>query len=136
MLCFAQYSSSSSRDLISQILHGATIFISGARALIPSSKRTWSFPLPVAPWQIATAPSFFAISTRIFAISGRAIAVPRRYLFSYVAFAFTHGAIYSSQNSSTTCSIYNLEAPQYFALSSRPSSSFPCPTSMQTQITS
>ena len=29
--------------------------MSGARALIPSSKRIWSFPLPVAPWQIATA---------------------------------------------------------------------------------
>ena len=28
-----------------------------SRAFIPSSKRTWSLPLPVAPWHIATAPS-------------------------------------------------------------------------------
>jgi hypothetical protein len=31
--------------------HGAMIFKSGAKALIPSSKRIWSLPLPVAPWQ-------------------------------------------------------------------------------------
>ena len=31
------------------ILHGAMIFRSGARALIASSKRIWSLPLPVAP---------------------------------------------------------------------------------------
>ena len=37
---------------------GAMIFRSGARALMPSSKRTWSLPLPVAPWQMATAPLF------------------------------------------------------------------------------
>ena len=52
-----------------------------------SSKRTWSFPFPVAPWQIATAPSFLAISTRRFAITGRAMDVPNKYLFSYTASA-------------------------------------------------
>ena len=30
---------------------------------MPSSKRIWSLPFPVAPWQIALAPSFLAIST-------------------------------------------------------------------------
>ena len=53
--------------------------------MIASSKRIWSLPLPVAPWQIATAPSFLAISTNFLAIPGRAIEVPKRYLFSYTA---------------------------------------------------
>ena len=68
-----QYSISSSRDCmvqISVIRHGAMIFMSGASALMPSSKRIWSLPLPVAPWQMATAPSFLAISTRRFAMAG------------------------------------------------------------------
>ena len=56
--------------------------MSGARALIPSSKRIWSLPFPVAPWQIATASSFLAISTNFLAIPGLAIAVPSKYLFS------------------------------------------------------
>ena len=47
---------------------GAMIFRSGASALMPSSKRIWSFPLPVAPWQMAAAPSFRAISTSFFAM--------------------------------------------------------------------
>ena len=64
------------------IRHGAMIFKSGASALIPSSKRIWSFPFPVAPWQIAVAPSLRAISTSFFAIGGRAMEVPSRYLFS------------------------------------------------------
>ena len=38
---------------------------------MPSSKRIWSLPLPVAPWQIATAPSLRAISTNFLAIAGR-----------------------------------------------------------------
>ena len=59
--------------------------MSGAKALIASSKRIWSLPLPVAPWQIAVAPSFLAISTSLFAITGRAMEVPKRYLFSYTA---------------------------------------------------
>jgi len=61
--------------------------MSGAKALILSSKRIWSLPLPVAPWQIATAPSFLAISTNLFAMPGRAIEVPNKYLFSYTASA-------------------------------------------------
>jgi len=44
--------------------------------------------------------------------------------------------IKSSANSSTIFSIYNLDAPESFALSSSPSSSSPCPQSMQQHITS
>ena len=58
------------------------ILISGANALMASSKRIWSFPFPVAPWQIATASSFLAISTNFLAIPGLAIEVPSKYLFS------------------------------------------------------
>ena len=43
---------------------------------MPSSKRIWSLPLPVAPWQMAVAPSFLAISTKRFAMAGRAMEVP------------------------------------------------------------
>ena len=56
--------------------------MSGAKALIASSKRTWSLPLPVQPWQMASAPSALAISTRRLAMIGRAKEVPSRYLFS------------------------------------------------------
>ena len=103
---------------------------------MPSSKRIWSFPLPVAPWQIALAPSFFATSTKALAIPGLAIEVPSKYLFSYMAPACIQGAIYSSQNSSTISIIYNFSAPEAFALSSNPSNSLSCPQSMQQQITS
>ena len=48
---------------------------SGASAAKVSSKRTWSFPLPVAPCDTASAPCSRAISTCRFAISGRAIEV-------------------------------------------------------------
>ncbi|GFI70128.1 hypothetical protein IMSAG249_01955 [Lachnospiraceae bacterium] len=133
-----QYSISDSREssVHFSFLQAAMIFKSGARALMPSSKRIWSLPFPVAPWQIAAAPSLRAISTSFFAIRGLAMEVPRRYLFSYTAWACTQGMMYSSQNSSVTSSMYNFSAPQNFARSSRPSSSSPCPQSMQTQITS
>ena len=52
---------------------------SGASAAAVSSKRTWSLPLPVAPWAMASAFSFFAISTMRLAMSGRAMLVPRKY---------------------------------------------------------
>ena len=42
----------------------------------PSSKRTWSFPFPVAPWETASAPTCCAISIWRLAISGRAMEVP------------------------------------------------------------
>ncbi len=50
----------------------------GASAAKAISKRTWSFPLPVAPWATAEAPSCSAISTWRRAMTGRASAVPRR----------------------------------------------------------
>ena len=53
----------------------------------PSSKRTWSLPLPVAPWLTASAPTCLAISIWRLAISGRAMEVPSRYTPSYSAFA-------------------------------------------------
>ena len=67
------------------------IFMFGAKALMASSNRTWSFPLPVHPWQMASAPSAKAISTIRLAIMGRAKEVPRRYWFSYTAPAFRVG---------------------------------------------
>ena len=39
---------------------GAMIFSSGASAFTARSKRTWSLPLPVAPWATAVAPCFWA----------------------------------------------------------------------------
>ena len=52
--------------------------MSGASALRVSSKRTWSLPLPVQPWQMASAPSWMAISARPLAMQGRAWLVPSR----------------------------------------------------------
>ena len=80
MPCFFAYSISSVRAPSSHSRHGAMIVRFGASALIVSSKRTWSLPLPVAPCAMASAPSAFAISTRRLAISGRANDVPKRYL--------------------------------------------------------
>ena len=52
--------------------------ISGAMALRVSSKRTWSLPLPVQPWQMASAPSCLAMSASALAMQGRAWEVPSR----------------------------------------------------------
>ena len=85
MPCCLQYSISSSRDFkvhTSVIRQGAMIFKSGARDLMLSSKRIWSLPLPVAPWQMAAAPSLRAMSTRHLAMAGRAMEVPSRDLLS------------------------------------------------------
>ncbi len=54
---------------------GAKILILGFSALIDTSNRTRSFPLPVQPWAIASAPYFSAASTNSLAINGRARAV-------------------------------------------------------------
>ena len=53
-------------------------FTHAARAAHPSSKRTWSLPLPVAPCETASAPTAVAISICFFAMSGRAMDVPSR----------------------------------------------------------
>ena len=51
---------------------------SGASASAASWKRHWSFPLPVAPWANASAPTSRATSRHFLVISGRAIDVPSR----------------------------------------------------------
>ena len=53
--------------------------MSGANRLMVSSNRTWSLPLPVQPWAMASAPSALAISTSFLAMMGLAKAVPSRY---------------------------------------------------------
>ena len=58
--------------------HGAMTSSEGASAAKAISNRTWSFPLPVAPWATAVAPSWSAISTWRRAMTGRARAVPSR----------------------------------------------------------
>ena len=57
---------------------GAITCSPGAGAAAVSSKRTWSFPFPVAPCAIASADSARAISTMCLAMSGRAMLVPRK----------------------------------------------------------
>jgi hypothetical protein len=49
--------------------------MSGAYASTAESSRTWSLPLPVQPWAIASQPESRAFSTAILAISGRPSAV-------------------------------------------------------------
>ena len=66
------------REPSSHSRHGAITPSSGASAAYVSSNRTWSLPLPVAPWATPSAPSRRAISTWARAMSGRAIDVPRR----------------------------------------------------------
>ena len=48
-----------------------------------TSKRTWSFPLPVQPCATATAPTSSAISTSFLEISGRDSAETSGYFSSY-----------------------------------------------------
>ena len=79
----------SSRDWIFQVLHGAMIFISGAKGLDAKIRKlNLIVPLPVAPWQIAN-PSFFAISTESSRSAGRTDAVPREILVLVGSVCFT-----------------------------------------------
>jgi len=66
------------REFRSHSRQGAMTVSCGASAAYVSSKRTWSFPFPVAPCATASARSLSAISTCAWAMSGRAIEVPRR----------------------------------------------------------
>ena len=75
------YSISSSLDQCKSLI-GSSIFISGTNAWIPTSKRTWSFPLPVHPCAIAVAPCSLATSTSFFTIKGRDKADTKGDLFS------------------------------------------------------
>ena len=53
---------------------------SGARAVMPTSKRTWSLPLPVQPCATVLAPNCFAAATRCLTIRGRDSAETSGYL--------------------------------------------------------
>ena len=109
--------------------------MSGAKRLMASSNRTWSLPLPVAPWAMASAPSASAISASFLPMTGRAKAVPSRY-FSYLASIMTDGTMISSHISSVRSAMMSLLAPVLMAFSSRPSSSSPWPTSAATAMIS
>ncbi len=50
---------------------GASTETSGARLARPTSKRTWSLPLPVQPWATRVAPRSRATRARCITISGR-----------------------------------------------------------------
>ncbi len=52
----AAKSIASSRERIDHSRHGAMMRRRGASDWYTSSKRTWSFPLPVQPWASASAP--------------------------------------------------------------------------------
>ena len=54
------------------------ILIPGSSASAASWNRHWSFPLPVAPWANAFAPTSRATCKQPLAISGRAIDVPSK----------------------------------------------------------
>ena len=73
------YSISSSRVQI-RSRSGAITRRSGLCALNESSKRSWSFPLPVQPWTTASAPSSSASSATAWAITGRERAETSGYL--------------------------------------------------------
>ncbi len=81
MLRAAAYASASSHERMFQLgsRHGAMTLRSGAYVMWVSSKRTWSFPLPVHPCASAKAPTLRATSIWRLAMIGRAIEVPRRY---------------------------------------------------------
>ena len=65
-------------NILFGLRQGAITLSLGLRAIMVSSKRTWSLPLPVQPCAMASAPSFSAISTIFLAIKGRAMEVPNR----------------------------------------------------------
>ena len=112
------------------------IFTSGISAYAVSSKRTWSLPLPVAPCEIASAPTLRAVSTSALAMSGRAIEVPRRYSPSYSALARNIGKTKSRTNSSRRSSTKIRLIPIFFAFRRAGSSSPPWPMSAVKVITS
>jgi len=79
---FSQYQSSpagrESRREMKRPRHGAMTCRSGASAAAVSSNRTWSLPLPVAPWAMGRPFPFGDFHMRL-AMSGRAMLVPRKY---------------------------------------------------------
>src|ERR1035437_4332371 len=75
---------------------GAMTSRSGANARVPTSKRTWSLPLPVHPWATAEAPCRRASATRWRTMTGRDRAETSGYFPSYLALANRAGMQKSS----------------------------------------
>src|SRR5699024_8405213 len=73
---------------------------SGAVLAKPTSKRTWSLPLPVQPWATAVPLCSLAASAMCLTISGREIAETSGYSFMYRPLALIVGRQYSLANSS------------------------------------
>src|ERR1017187_1002255 len=116
---------------------GASTLTSGARAARPTSKRTWSLPLPVQPWATTLAPNSRATRARCETISGRDSADTSGYRSMYRAFALSAGTQKSAANSSRTSTTTASAAPQASARSRMaPRSSPPWPTSTATAMTS
>ena len=79
MPCFLAYSMQSVRLLSVHSRQGAMTFTSGSKNMAPSSKRTWSLPFPVAPWEMASAPVSFTVFIMPSMMQGRASEVPSKY---------------------------------------------------------
>src|ERR1017187_6681000 len=116
---------------------GASTLTSGARAARPTSKRTWSLPLPVQPWATTLAPNSRATRARCETISGRDSADTSGYRSMYRALALSAGTQKSAANSSRTSTTTASAAPQASARPRiAPRSSPPWPTSTATAMTS
>ena len=74
--------------------------ISGAKRLMASSNRTWSLPLPVQPWQMASAPSSQGDLHQLLGDDGPGKGGAQQILSSYLASAMTEGMMTSSTISS------------------------------------
>ena len=136
----AAYSTQSSRDSPHRRA-GAITSRSGARARVPTSKRTWSLPLPVHPWATAPAPCRRASATRCLTITGRDSADTSGYLPSYLALATNAGKQKSSAISARASTTMASTAPAArarvrMASQSSPPDSAAWPTSTATAITS
>ena len=109
----------------------------GSMDEMETSKRTWSLPLPVQPWEMVSAPNWWAARTRCLEISGREMAETSGYTPSYMALAFRAFMQYSLANSFRASTTYASTAPQAsarFLMVSRLSP--PWPTSRDTATTS
>ena len=104
---------------------GAITSRSGASAPMPTSKRTWSLPLPVQPWATVVAPYSCAAHTRCLTITGRDSAETSGYRSMYRAFACSAGRQKSSANSSLRSSTTDSAAPHARARSRMISMSSP-----------
>ena len=84
----------------------------GARLAMPTSKRTWSLPLPVQPWETTLARYVLAAAARCRTISGRESALTSGYRSMYSALARSAGRQKSSANSSRASTTTASTAPQ------------------------